>query len=95
MKPRTFEEPKGNLTILQVIVNPKFYATRNFELPACESCMLERSRKRSTNTKKFKPLVEKEGSLSCAKIEVGDFVSTHNCFVRLVISQDTPYAIVL
>ena len=38
--------------------------------------MLARSKKRSTNTKKFKPLSEIEGALLRDKIEVGDFVST-------------------
>ena len=38
--------------------------------------MLTRSKKRSTNTKKFKPLAEKEGILLRGKIEVVDFVST-------------------
>ena len=56
MKPCTFEEPSGNRTILLEIINPKFSAARNFGVPACESCMLERAKSRSTNTKKFKPL---------------------------------------
>ena len=59
MRKRTFEEPNGNRTILPSIINPKFTAARNCSVPACESCMLERAKKRSTNTKKFNPLAEK------------------------------------
>ena len=56
MSIRTFEEPNGNRTILLDIINPKFPAARNCSVPACESCMLERAKKHSTNTKKVKPL---------------------------------------
>ena len=59
MRTRTFEEPNGNRTILPSIINPKFTAVRNCSVPACESCMLERAKKRSTNTKKVNPLAEK------------------------------------
>jgi hypothetical protein len=76
MKPRTFEEPNGNRTILPAIIKPKFEAASKCAVPACESCMLARARKHSTNTNKVKPLAEKEGALSRDKLEVGDFVST-------------------
>ena len=71
MKPRTFEETTGNRTIMPAIINPKFPAVRSCVVPACESCMLERAKKRSTNTNKFKHLAEKEGSLSGDKSLVG------------------------
>ena len=61
MKPRTFEEPNGNITILIVIINLKFLAKIYCAVQACESCMLAKSKRRSTNTKKIKPLAEKEG----------------------------------
>ena len=76
MRPRTFEEPNGNINILPEIINPKFPAARNCAVPECESCMLARYKKRLTKNKKVKYLAEKEGALSCDKIEVGDFVST-------------------
>ena len=76
MRLRKFEEPNGKKTILKVIINPKFHATRNFAVPACESCMLERSKKHSTNTKKVNPLTENEGYLLHDKIEVVDCFST-------------------
>ena len=63
-------------TILPVIINIKFPAARNFEVPAFESCMLARAKKRLTIAKKVKPLAENNGALFCDKIEVGDFFST-------------------
>ena len=51
MKPRTFEEPNGNITILPEIINTKFPVARNYSVPACESCMVAIAKKRSTNTK--------------------------------------------
>ena len=59
MSPRKFKEPNGNIIILLVIINPKFPDARNCAVPACESCILTRSKKRSTNNKKVKPLSEK------------------------------------
>ena len=76
MRPRTFEESDGNITIMPENINPKFTAARNYVVPACESFMSEISKKRYTNTKKVKTLSEKEGYLSQDKIEVGYFVST-------------------
>ena len=54
MRPLTFEEPNENITILIVIINPKFPAARNFIVPACESSMLVISKNRSNNNKKVK-----------------------------------------
>ena len=76
MRPHKSEEPNGNRNILPVIINPKIPAAGNCAVPACESCMSARAKKRSTNTKKVKLLVENEGALSRDKIEVGYFVST-------------------
>ena len=74
MSLRTFKEPKGNRNILPEIINPKFPSASNCAVPACKSCMLEISKKSPTNTKKVKPLAEKEGSLSRDKIEIGYFI---------------------
>jgi hypothetical protein len=50
MRPRTYEEPNGNILVLPPIVQPKFPTAKNCAIPACESCMLARAnRKRSTN----------------------------------------------
>ena len=76
MKPRTFEEPNGNRKILPAIIKSKFEAASKCAVPACESCMLARARKRLTNTNKVTPLADKEGALLQDKLEVGDFVST-------------------
>ena len=63
MRAHTFEEPNSNITIMPVIVNPRFTAARNCAVPACVSCVFARSKKRSTNTIKVKPLAEKERAL--------------------------------
>ena len=76
MRPCTFEEPNGNSSILSAIINPRFPAAINWSVPECESYILSRSKKLLINANKVKPLAEKEGALSCDKIEVGDFVST-------------------
>ena len=91
MKPRTFGEPNVNITIIPVIINTKFPAARNCALPACESCMLDKSKKRSTNNKKVKPLAEKEGDLSRDKVEVEYFVSTDKLFCKTPVSLRTGY----
>ena len=57
IRPRTFEKPNGNRTILPEIINTKFPSARNCAVPTCESCVLARVKKRFTNTKKVKPLV--------------------------------------
>ena len=85
MRPCTFEEPNGNITILKEIINPIFPAARNCAVPACESCMLERAKKRLTNNNKVNPLAEKVGALLCDKIKVGDFFQLVNLFVRLLV----------
>ena len=56
MRPRTFEEQNGNITIMTEIINPKILAARNFAVSACEFCMSARDKNLSTNTKKVKPL---------------------------------------
>ena len=72
MRPRTFEKPNGNINILPAMINPKFLAARNCAVPSCESCMLERAKKRSANTNKVNPPAEKEG----------DFFSTDQFFCK-------------
>ena len=42
-----------------------------------------RSKKRSTNTKKFKPIAEKEGALSRDKLKLEILFQLINLFVRL------------
>ena len=85
MRTVTVEEPNGNRTILPAIINPKFTAAINCEVPACGSFMLAIAKKRSTNTNKVNSLAEKEGDLPRDKIEVGDFFQLVNVFVRLLV----------
>ena len=46
---------------------------------------MTRAKKRLTNTKKVKPLVEKERALLRDKIEVGDFFQLINLFVIFLV----------
>ena len=76
MRPRTFEEPNDNITILPELINTKFTSAINFTVIACESCMLTGDKKRSDSTNKVNPIPEKEGYFLRDKIEVRYFVST-------------------
>ena len=91
MRPHTFEEPNGNITILQSIINTKYPAARNCAVLACEFCMMERAKKRSTNTKKVKPIPEKEGDLSRDIVEVGYFVSAYQFVCKTTGNLPTGY----
>ena len=82
MRNHTFEEQNSNITFMTANINTKFPAARNGAVPECESCMLEIAKKRSTNTKKIKPIAEKEGDFLRDKIEVGYFVSTDPFFCK-------------
>ena len=73
---RIYEEPTGKCAILPPIIKTKLTATRNFSVPACDYCVLDITKKRSTGTTNVNHLPEKEVSLKREKYEVGDFVST-------------------
>ena len=73
---RIYEEPTGNRTIISLIITPQTPETRNCSVLACEPCMLARNMKISTEATKVNPLLEKEGTLTRDKYEIGDFFST-------------------
>ena len=64
MRNGIYEDPTDKITILPPIIIPKFPETRNCSVPACEYCMLDRSKKKSTGSTKVNPLPEKEGTLT-------------------------------
>ena len=76
MRERTYEEPNGNVKVLPPVIKPKFSTAKKCSVPACQSCLLARAKKRSPGVAKQKPVAEKEGALARNKIKVGDFVST-------------------
>ena len=84
MRPLTYGELNSNRLVLPPIVKPKFPTAKNCVIPACESCMLARARKRPTNVNKVKPLLEKEEALSWNKLEVGQLFQLSNSFARLL-----------
>ena len=48
MGEQIYEEPTGKRTIVPPIITPKFPANINCSVPACQSCVLSRSKKIST-----------------------------------------------
>ena len=73
---RHYHDAEGVTTILPAIIKPKFLTARNCVVPACQSCLLARARKRSTKVSRTQPLDDKEGALTRDQYETGDFVST-------------------
>ena len=82
MHERMFEELLGQRTILPPIIKPKFLSAWNCVIPACQSCLLERARKRTPNVKHSMAIPESEGALSHNRYEIGDFVSTDQFICR-------------
>ena len=77
MRERIYEDTTGKRTILPPIITPKFSANRNCSVPYFEFYILDNPKNRSTGATKDNTLLEKEGSLTRDKYEVGDFVSTN------------------
>jgi hypothetical protein len=76
MQELTYEDTMGRCTIPPPIIKPKFPSARNCVVPACQSCLIARAQKQSTNMAKTKAIPKSEGALSHDKYEVRDFVST-------------------
>jgi hypothetical protein len=74
MREKTFDEPLEQHTILPPIIKPEFPSAWNCVIPVCRACLLARARKRTPNVKPSKAIPESEGTLSCNRYEVGDFV---------------------
>ncbi len=72
----TYEEPLGQRTVLPSITKAKFPSARNCVIPLCQSCLLARARKHSSNVKWSTTHPGREGALSHDWYEVGDFIST-------------------
>ena len=82
MKPQQIEEPDGFRSFMAPFISPKLPTEAICAIPACESCLLGRAKKRSAGANKRQPVLDKEGLLSRKKYEVGDFVSTDKFVVR-------------
>ena len=82
MKPQQIEEPDGSRSVMAPVISPKLPTAATCAIPACESCLLGRAKKRSAGVNKHQPVLDKEGLLSRDKYEVGDFVSTDQFVVR-------------
>ena len=62
--------------VLPTVIRLKLKSTSNHPVPACTSCLLARSKKISTGTKKQTIVPKKEVILSRYKYKPGDLVST-------------------
>jgi hypothetical protein len=82
MRPQKVEEPSGAESQMPPVIKPKFASTPNCVVPACTSCALSRSRKRSPGVVKQKVVDEKAGALSADKYVCGDCVSADQYVVR-------------
>ena len=82
MKLQQVAEPNGTRYIMPPVISAKLATAATCAVPACESWLLGRSKKRSPGVAKVKHVPDEEGILACDKYEVGDFVSTDQFVVR-------------
>ncbi len=82
MREQQLEEPNGTRSVLPPIICAKFPTASKCAVPACESCLLARAKKRVVGVAKVKAIPKKEGILARDKYEVGDFVSTNQFVVK-------------
>ena len=82
MKPQQIEEPDGYRSVMSPVISPKLPTADTCSIPAYESCLLGRAKKRSAGVNKRQPVLDKKGLLSRDKYEVGDFVSNDQFVVR-------------
>ena len=82
MKPQQVVETDGTRYVMAPVTSPNLYTSANFEVPACESFLLGRIKKRSPGVAKVKHVLEKEVIIAREKYEVGDLVSTDELVVR-------------
>ena len=76
MKLQQFAEPNGTRYIMPPVISAKLATAATCAVPACESWLLGRVKKRSPGVSKVKYVPDKEGILALDKYEVGDFFST-------------------
>ena len=53
---RIYEETTGKISIMSPTIKPKYPETRNCSVLVCKSCIMDRSKKRSTGSTKVDPL---------------------------------------
>ena len=81
MNPQQVVEPDGTIYVINPVISPKLSTAATCAVPACESCLLGRAKKRSPGVSKAKHIPYKEGIIAREKYEVGDFVSTDKFIV--------------
>ena len=91
MKPQQIEEPNGSRSVMAPVISPKLPTAATCAIPACESCLMGRAKKRSAGVNKRQPVLYKKGLLYRDKYEVGDFVSTDQFVVRTPVRLPNDY----
>ena len=85
------EDPNGNKVVLPPVIFPKLKSTSKCPVPVCNSCLLARSKKRSTGTKKQTIVPEKGVILSCDKYNPRYFVSVDHFVANTSVWLSTVY----
>ena len=91
MKPQPIEEPDESRSVMAPVISPKLPTATTCSIPACESCLMGRAKKRSAGVKRRHPVLDKAGLLSRYKYEVGYFVSTNQFVVRTPVRLPNGY----
>ena len=73
MKPQQVVDLYGTRYVMAPVIFPKLAIAATCAVPACESCLLGRAKKRSPGVAKVNHIPEKGGILSHDKYEVGAF----------------------
>ena len=69
--PQRVEDPYGTKDGMSPIIQTKFATAEKCAVLFCKSCLLSRSKKRSTGEATKKAMLEKHGILAWDKYEVG------------------------
>ena len=59
MKPQKVVEPDGTRSVMDPFISPKLDTAETCAVPACESCILGRAKKRSPGVVKVKHVLDK------------------------------------
>ena len=82
MKPKQVVDPNGTKSVMATVIFPRLSTATTCEVPACESLLLGRYKKRSPCVSKVNHVRDKEVILARDKYEVGYFFSTDQFVVH-------------
>ena len=58
MKPQKIEEPDGSISVMAPVIYSKLPTAATCAIPACESCLMGRAKKRSAGVNKRQPVLD-------------------------------------